>query len=134
MRHIKSLDYGKRFQLNGGCVQMVEQTYASAEQDGRQIDLYFIQQPCLETLLCDTGANHIDVLIPRGILRLPDGAFHAVRDEGEWRPRLNPFLRNRVGHDEMRRIRSTRRISSPPARDVEGPPSRDRGSDIHPGR
>ena len=121
MSHTKPLDHGKRFERNGGSVQMVKQSYTSAEQDGCHIDLDFIQQPCIETLLGNTGANQIYILIPGSFPGLADGAFHTVCDEGERRPGLDPFLRNCVGHDKMRLVCSARGIASPPVRDIKCP-------------
>jgi len=51
-----SLDHSDAFQFDWLCVQMVEQPDATAKQDRRQVDIYFVKQPCLEPLLQDAGS------------------------------------------------------------------------------
>jgi len=69
------------FQFNGSAIQGIEQSHPSAEQERRQINLYFVEQPGFEALLRNTCADHIDILITGSFLRLADGVESAVRDE-----------------------------------------------------
>lgn len=71
MRDARRLDHPGAFQLNGISSDLVEQPRTCAEQTG------------LEALLRDTRRGDGDVLLPRGLLSLTNGAFDAVRDEGK---------------------------------------------------
>src|SRR5207248_1233891 len=93
-------DHPGAFQLDGRRAQVVEQADTATEQHGHQVHLYFVKQPGLDALLHDIRAGYGDVLVPRGLLRLTNGALNAVRDEGEGRSFPGPFLGDGMGNDK----------------------------------
>src|SRR3712207_3391750 len=109
-------------QLDGRRAQVLEQPDAVPEQDGRQVDVYLVEEPRPEALLREACGANGDVPVSRYLLRLLDGALDAVRDERERGPLVDPFLRDRVGYDEGRYAQG--RVAAPPVGDVEGPPPR----------
>jgi hypothetical protein len=111
---------------------MLEQPLAVAKQHGRQINVDLVQQPRLQALLDDVRAANDDMPVPGNALSLFDGARNAVRNEGEWRTFLDPFLWRRMGDDE--RAPTIRRITTPRAGDIEIVPSCDQCADRSPER
>ena len=63
-----------------------------SEQDGHQVDMYFVEQSGLDGLLRDTSGAYGDVLILRDRSCLLDDALDAVRDERERRSFVDSFL------------------------------------------
>jgi len=103
MGDTRSLDDTDCLQLNRINAQVVEQPDTLPEQDWHQVDTDFVEQPCPQALLDDMRAADTDVLVHCNLLCLFNGAFDAIRDEGERRSFLHPFLRDIVGHDKDRR-------------------------------
>src|SRR5215207_10630192 len=101
---------------------MVEQSDTVSEQDGHQVDLYFVEQSRSDALLRDTGGAYTDGLVACYCFRLLYGAFDAVRDERERRSFVNPFLRERMGNDKDRYVHGV--PATPRICYVERPPSR----------
>src|SRR5215216_1979530 len=120
MSYVRSLDRLYAFQVDRPSAEVIEQAHTSTEQDGRHVDMYFINQPCFDGLLQDTGCGYYDVFISCGFLRLTDRAFNAIADKGERRTFLYPFLRRVVRDNESR---GARRMSIPGMCNVEGSPS-----------
>jgi hypothetical protein len=71
------------FEFNRFNTQMLKQPDAAAEQDRHQIDLDFVKQPGLKTLLRDIRAADPDASASCDCLSLSDGALDAIRDERE---------------------------------------------------
>ena len=115
------LNHPGAFQLNWRNAQVVEQSDTVTEQDGHQVDLYFVKQLGLEALLHDIRARYGDILVPCGFLCLTNGTFNAICDEGEGRSFLDPFLWDGMGNDKI--WSTPRRFAAPSAGDIEGPPS-----------
>lgn len=82
-RHPGTLDHPGAFQFDRLRVQIVEEPDTLPEEDGHEVDAYFVDQPGLDALPRDVHAAYADVLVSRGHSRLLDGAFDAVRDEDE---------------------------------------------------
>src|SRR5688500_18728181 len=98
MCDIYSIDNGELFQFDRSA-KVIEQLHPSPEEAGCQVGLDFVEQPSLQALLCNACTDDIDVLIPCSFLRLFDGTLDSIRDEGEGRTWINPFLRDCMGHD-----------------------------------
>src|SRR4026208_263065 len=107
-------------EFDGSRSKAIEQTHTAADEDGRHVDIYFIDQPSLKSLLQNIGGADHHVLISGGFFCLTDGAFDTIVDKGEWRAFFHPFLRSIVGHNESRR---TRRMATPGVSDIKGPAS-----------
>jgi hypothetical protein len=100
MSYTRGLDHPRAFQFDWLWTQVVEQPDTTAKQNRHQVDYYFVKQPRLEALLEDTRGAYGDILVPRGLLCLANGAFNAVGDKGERRSVLDPFLRDGMGNDK----------------------------------
>src|SRR5512145_2862866 len=96
------LDRSDAFQFDWLCTQVVEQPDTITKQDRRHVNIYFVHQSRLEALLQDTGGAYDDILVPRGFLGLTNGAFNAIRDKGERRSFVDPFLRDGMGNNKTR--------------------------------
>ncbi len=81
----RGLDEPYAFQFDWLSTQMLEQSDTRSEQDRRQVDMDFVEQPGLEALLRDTRRGYRHMLVACGLLCLTNGAFNAVSDECEWR-------------------------------------------------
>ena len=107
MRDARSLDNPRAFKLDRRSVQVVEQADTPTEQDGQQVDLYYVKQPGRDALLHDARAADGDSLVPRGLLCLANGTFSAICDEGEGRAFTqrvrDPCLWDGMGHLEKSR-------------------------------
>src|SRR5215207_5243249 len=101
---------------------MVEQSDTVSEQDGRQVDLYFVKESRVDALLRDAGGAYTDGLVACYRFRLLYGAFDAVRDERERRSFVNPFLWERMGNNKDRYVHGV--PATPRIGYVERPPSR----------
>jgi len=123
------LDEPYAFQFNWLSAEMLEQSDAITEQDRRQVDMYFVEQPGLEALLRDTRGGDGHILVACGLLCLTNGAFHAVGHEGERRTLLDPFLWDGVGDNKTRGMG---RIAAPGFGDIEHSPSCQHGIAWHP--
>src|SRR5262245_62594932 len=104
------------FQFNWLGTEMVEQSDTLSEQDRRQVDMDFVEQPGLEALLRETRGGYRHILVACGLLCLTNGAFNAVGDECERRSLLDPFLWDGMGNNKTRRMG---RIAAPGPGDVE---------------
>ena len=83
MRHVRGLDDPRDFQFDVFRVDAVEQPDPTAEQHRGEVDLQLFHEPSLDDLLnCVRAASDPDVLVARGLLRLPYGALDAVGDKG----------------------------------------------------
>src|SRR5215204_1061531 len=118
-----TLDHPCTLELYRRRSQMVEQPYTPSEKDRHKVDGDFVEKSGPQTLLHDARGAYGDALVARYGLRLFDRALDAIRDERERRSFVNPFLWDRVGDDEGGNAKG--RITTPPVRDVERPPSRD---------
>ena len=130
MRNPRSLDHPGAFQFNGYCAQVVEQSDTVTQQDGREIDVDFVEQPGLDALLCDTRAAYGDIRAPCCFLCLANGAFNTVGDEGERRSFLEPLLWGGMRDDKTRS--TSWGVATPRMGDVEHPPPRHHCSDCRP--
>ena len=83
MCHTRGLDHPGAFQFNWFCAQVVEISDTLSEQDGHQVDAYFVNQPGLDALLHNIRAVYRDILVAGDRSGLFNGAFNAVRDERE---------------------------------------------------
>jgi hypothetical protein len=101
MRYPWSLDHTRAFQLDVPGAKVVEKPDAFSEQDGHQVDAYLVDLPGLDALLRNFGAAHADGLVASDRFRLLDGAFDAVRDEGERRCFVNPFFWDPMGSETL---------------------------------
>jgi hypothetical protein len=102
VRDSRTLDYPCALQFDRLRAQMLEQSNAVPEQDGHQVYVYLVKKSGPDALLRDTGGAHSDVLVACDRSRLLYGAFDTVRDEGERRSFVDPFLWNGMGDDEGR--------------------------------
>src|SRR5215212_3749314 len=125
MRDPGTLDHSCALELYGRRSQMVEQPYTPSEQYGHEVDGDFVEEPGPDALLRDARGAHGDALVARYGLRLLDRALDAISNERVRRSLVDPFPGNRVGDDEGRHAQG--RITTPPVRDIEGPPSRYEG-------
>src|SRR5262249_43814023 len=116
----RCLDEPYAFQFDWLSTQMLEQSDTRSEQDRRQVDMNFVEQPGLETLLRDTRGGDGHILVPCGLLRLTNRAFNAVGDERERRIAADPFLWGTMGDNKTRGMRW---IAAPGLCDVEHSPS-----------
>jgi hypothetical protein len=65
MRDARSLHGARALEIDLGAPEVVEQPGATAEEDRGDMDLQFVDQPCLQVLLDDTrAAGQGDVLPP----------------------------------------------------------------------
>src|SRR4030095_8851506 len=104
-------------EFDGSPSKAIEQTHTATDEDGRHVNVYFIDQPGLKSLLQNIGGADHHVLISGGFFCLTDGAFNTIGDKDEWRVFFHPFLRNMVGHNESRR---TRLMATPGVNDIKG--------------
>jgi hypothetical protein len=102
VRYPGGLYHPRALQFDRLRAQMLEQPNATPEQDRHQVYVYLIKKSRPDALLRDTGGAHSDVLLACGFLCLFNSAFDAVRDEGERRSFVDPFLGDRMGDDEGR--------------------------------
>src|SRR5215211_9179668 len=119
MRHPSALDHPRALQVDRPGAEVVEQADAAPEQDRHQVDVDLVQESCPEALLHDAGGAHADVLVAGNRLRLLQGAFEAVGDEGERRSVIDPRWWDRAGHDKDRDIQGV--VAAPPMGEIEGP-------------
>ncbi len=110
MCYARSLDHSGAFQFNWLSAEMLEQSDALSQQDGHQIDGYFVKQSHFYALLHDLRGGYDDILIPCCMFCLANGTFNAICDEGERRSSLDPFLWDAMGNNKARYV-TTRRIS-----------------------
>ena len=82
MRDARPFDHPSAFKINTTRPKIVEQPDPGPSRTGT-IDIDFVQQSGPDALLGDSRAGYGDVLVPCGVLRLTNGAFNAIGDEGE---------------------------------------------------
>src|SRR6266498_2946840 len=116
MGYPRRLDHPRAFQFNWFSAEMLEQSDTLSKQDGHQIDGYFVKKPGCEALLHDLRGGYGDILISCCIFCLPNGAFNAIGDEGEWRSFRDPFLWDAMGNNKTR---CKGVIAAPGAGDIE---------------
>src|SRR5438477_10495441 len=102
MSDTRGLDHPCAFKLDWLGAQVVEQPDAITEQDGCQINAYFVEKPRFQALLRDTRGGYGHVLVACTHFCLCNRAFDAVGDEGEGRSFVNPFLWDPMGNNEAR--------------------------------
>ena len=95
-----SLDRVYAFQFELLRFQMIEQPDAATEQDGRDVDIDFINELGLEGLLQDTGSGDDNIFVSRCFLGLTNCAFNTIRNKGERRAFFDPFLRDGMGNNK----------------------------------
>jgi len=103
----------------GAHAQVVEHADTCAQQDGHQVDADLVEKLGLQALLQAASDADLDVLLPRGFLRLTDGALDPIGDEGERRFYFDPFPGDAVGQNETRRNEGR---TAPGSRNIEVPP------------
>jgi hypothetical protein len=60
----------------------IEQWCSRAQEERNEVDAYLVGQMCSEQLPGDIGAQHQDVLVPRGLLGAPDRGLQPVKGKG----------------------------------------------------
>src|SRR5215204_4022549 len=110
VRHPGRVDNPRLFQLNGLCLDVVEQPHALAQQHWGEVDLHLVHEPGLEVLPDGVRtASDPDVFLARCRPSFLQGALDAVGDEGEGRPALpEPGFPEVVGEDEYGRAEGRR--------------------------
>src|SRR5690349_16414821 len=86
------------FQGNGCSLEMFKQADTITEQEGDQVDMDFVEQSSVETLLYNRRRNDCDVFAACDYFCLFNGAFKAVGDEGHRPFLLDPFRPGSMGH------------------------------------
>src|SRR5574341_222312 len=102
MCYATGLDRSYAFQFSWLYTQMIEQPDAVSEQQGYQVNMDFVHQSRVETLLQDTGGAYDDILVSRCFLGVTNGAFNPIGDKGERRSFVDPFLRDAMGDNKTR--------------------------------
>ena len=122
MRYPRGRYHPRAFQFDWLIAQVVEKSDTVTQQDGHQIDTYFVNQSGPDALLRNIRAVYNDVLVTCDCFCLFNGALDAVRDEGEGRSCLDPFLGDGMSHHKDRDVQGM--SATPPMGEVELSPSR----------
>ena len=113
--HAGRLDHARALKPDLRAPEVVEQPGPVSKEDRDDVELHFVDQPCLEVLLSDVRATaQADVLIAGSFPGRLEGGSDSVGDEREaGASLLGNRLAGVVGDDEDRHVE--RRIVPPPA-------------------
>ena len=103
MGNARSFYYLCLLELDEPIAEIIEQSHTTTQQHGYYMKPYLVKQSRLDVLLSDIRtADQIDILVARGIPRLPQRAFDAIGHKRKWCCSFRYTRGSLMGQDKYR--------------------------------